>query len=159
MWKSYSGTNIRVKVSPIRIVAFDQLDFRIPGTCLYLFFSRNGLVHTFDKFKVNQLCQIVFGTKSFRNLVLMLPYSPWQIAGDPCVQGAIWLVGENVYSWLFIHHIFLICVRGHPLSVAKIRRLLRYARNDGVFISNQQLVSHCEEQSDKAISKCLIFRS
>ena len=34
------------------------------------------------------------------------------------------------------------------MSGAKIRRLLRYARNDGVFIINQRLLSHCGEQSD-----------
>ena len=115
--QSHSVSNLWIKVPPIRIGLFNQIDFRFPGTCLDLLFSCNGLVHVFGKLEVNQPCQVVSGGESLRCLVPVLPYSFGKVAGDPSIQGAIWLVGQQIYGRLPFHHVLLYVYQNTPCAV------------------------------------------
>jgi len=67
----YLLKQVKIQISPIRVVLFNQFDFPIPIPLLNLFFSPNGTVDIVCGLEVNQPMGIILLRKSTDQIVLM----------------------------------------------------------------------------------------
>ena len=95
--RTEAGSNRFIKIAPRWVRCLDQLvlSFSAPG--FYLLFPCYRSLDIWCFFKIDQLCDVIFGGKTIREMVApMFCYAALQIVGHADIKGYIGLIGHDI---------------------------------------------------------------
>ena len=92
------------KVIPIGIKLFDQVFFFLSRTCFELLLAGYGFFNGVEILEINQVEQVVSGSKTIRIFFGLMLFDPCiQIGGNAHIKRCFILVGHDVYRSAFFH--------------------------------------------------------
>lgn len=84
------------QIMPIRVFAFDQIDFPLPVPAFELFLSRDGCGHVAENFITDEAVDGIAAGKSVDCAIPVLPQPRNQIAGDADIERPVRLAGKDI---------------------------------------------------------------
>jgi hypothetical protein len=84
------------QIAPVRVELLDQSDLPSATSALQGMLSRASFKNGIERFKIDELVDMVLPCETGNELGFMFRQTSRQIIGDADIQGPIWLARENV---------------------------------------------------------------
>ena len=126
-------TKISSQIKPMRIIAFNQINFPLPMPIFQLFLAQNGLFHSVKNLKPNKAMHRIFFGKAVRYFATMLMQTAHQIRRHSNINRAVMTAGQYIYAGLFFHkveHAVKWMLKQVQHDEIKIAAPLKAVRND-----------------------------
>ena len=98
-----SGCDGLPKVSPRWVLFRYQIDLPCAIPLLDALLPMDRLLHIVTNLEIHQAVDPITAGEPFDDVVPVLPYPPYQIAGYPHIQGSVALAGKYVDRRLLVH--------------------------------------------------------
>ena len=98
-WK----TKIDRQVNPMRVIAFNQINFPLSMPVFQLFLAQNSPLNISKQFKANQIVYRIFFSKAIRYFAAMLVHTAHQIRRHSDINRAVMTACQYIDARLFFH--------------------------------------------------------